>query len=589
MHITHLGPQRLTWFGENILRSRGIYFRSLVAEKQKIPRAEDVVANLPHYFGTAIDPEGAHEIDDAFTVEETATGFSLWVHIANPTAFFEIDSPIDLQARELTASTYGGDIYLPMLPAHLVEQATLTQGSLRPAITVHLNFDQQGTLLSTEIVESAFTNKLALSYQEADRLLESPKENNDIIASLKAANKLTALLHRRLLARIKDPTQYTGDNGSGLGYLEKQYKSYLMVSQLMIATNNAVAQYLRLKGPSLYRCHQLVVSPDKTPYLAPIHSFLRNGGGNYRAYYSPVNTGHEGLGLDCYVHFTSPLRRYADLLIHYILKKMLCDRDFELPREAEERLAAVAEHCTVHPYEIQQAVGELLNRDLLLPVPEIVKQLSILPTVEFSKELTITLLAGNADISSIIAAASKRALQPEDILLLLRFMRDHESICFLLFDFFDQERNFDYVKTLESLAADKKWPLSTNGEKFDVMIDNDFYTTSSNASPASRQQAAFLFLKTFILEELEQYNPVEAFRFKIKASDQHYQWLKPRRIATTARATLALSLSTGEELKFQGEASKEIYGTNGKTLIAAKRFAAEAAIAALKARNLWDI
>src|SRR3989339_1911095 len=165
MTITQLGSHRLTFLGERRLLSRGINLRSLAAEKQKIPRAEDVVANLPHYFGTAIDPEGAHERDDAFTAEETATGFSLWVHIANPTAFFEIDSPIDRQARELTASTYGGDIYLPMLPAHLVEQATLAQGSLRPAITVHLNFDPQGNLLNTEIIESAFTNRLALTYQ----------------------------------------------------------------------------------------------------------------------------------------------------------------------------------------------------------------------------------------------------------------------------------------------------------------------------------------------------------------------------------------------------------------------------------------
>ncbi len=322
-----------------------------------------------------IDPVTARDFDDAISAEPLSDGVTrVWVHIADVAAHVPEGSLVDREARERATSIYVPGIVEPMLPEALSEDAcSLRPGADRPAVTVELQ------LRGAEIVSAAFHRSLIrsdarLDYERIDRIFAGREPaaepwGEPLRAARGVAAALAAARERRgaLVVDSEEP-EFLFDQSGNVSEIRTrvQTESHRLIEHLMIAANEAVAGLLAQRGvPCLYRVHerpdperierlvaQLASLDVATPplpdvlsasraaeLLGPISRLVdqhvrRTGHGRIalsslvlrslkQAYYSPQNIGHAGLGSQSYCHFTSPIRRYPDLVCHRALLSTL--------------------------------------------------------------------------------------------------------------------------------------------------------------------------------------------------------------------------------------------------------------------------
>jgi ribonuclease R len=318
-----------------------------------------------------IDPLDAKDFDDAISAESLADGvIRVWVHIADVAAYVAEGSLIDLEARRRATSVYVPGAVEPMLPEALSNDAcSLVPGRERLAVTVEL------ALRGVVIERAAFYRSLIrsdarLSYEQVDRVFagrEAPQEpwSAPLMAAREAAAALGADRARRGGLSVDSPEpEFVFDCDGNVSEVSgrSQTESHRVIEHLMIAANEAVARQLADHAtPCLYRVHERpqpervrrlveqlasldVPTPPVPELLSPSQAAKlvseisrrvdeharRRGHGRIgltslvlralkQAYYSPVNVGHAGLGSACYCHFTSPIRRYPDLVCHRAL------------------------------------------------------------------------------------------------------------------------------------------------------------------------------------------------------------------------------------------------------------------------------
>jgi ribonuclease R len=318
-----------------------------------------------------IDPASARDFDDAISAEALAPGRTrVWVHIADVAAHVPEGSLLDREARRRASSVYVPGAVEPMLPHTLSSDAcSLIPGVDRPAVTVELELD------GARVTRSAFYRSLIrsdarLEYEQVDRIFAGELTAAEPWAApLGAAREVAAALQARreqggaLVIDSPEPEFVFDDNGDVTDIRTRtQTESHRLIEHLMIAANEAVAALLQQRGvPTLYRVHeapdpqrikrlvdQLATLEVPTPPL-PEHMsstqaaallgeisrrveehVRRSGGGRLalgslilrslkQAYYSPTNIGHAGLRSASYCHFTSPIRRYPDIVCHRAL------------------------------------------------------------------------------------------------------------------------------------------------------------------------------------------------------------------------------------------------------------------------------
>src|SRR5882762_7219618 len=348
-------------------------------DAQQIARRED----LRNQFIVTIDPDDARDFDDAIHVEKLANGgWQLGVHIADVAAYVEPGSALDREARRRGNSVYLPDRVIPMLPERLSNGVC----SLKPEVdrlthSVFIQFDKRGVAKSARFARSVIRSAHRLTYKEAYAILTAPPRDH-LGEQLHLTWELAALLRRKRFEHgaldldFPEVKVWVDTQGKPVR-LERveNDESHQLIEEFMLAANEAVARELKKRAiPTIYRVHEnpdpeklaeyreLVLSVgyevgDLT-HRAELQRLLAEIRGKpeeqalkvgllkslKRARYDPQPLGHYGLAKTNYLHFTSPIRRYADLVVHRALGSDSAARRSHHIGMAE--IASIAEHIS---------------------------------------------------------------------------------------------------------------------------------------------------------------------------------------------------------------------------------------------------
>jgi ribonuclease R len=337
-----------------------------------------------------VDPATARDFDDAVSAQREGDGWRVWVHIADVAAHVRPGSPLDMEALRRANSTYVPGTVEPMLPHSLSSRAcSLSPGVERLAVTAEMTLDADARSTATRFYRSRIRSDARLDYDQLDRVFDGREEPPAKAAEpLAAARDVAAALgeHRgatSLDVESAEPEfEFDADGNVVAAHRVPQSEAHRLIERLMILTNEQVAEFLvDRRAPAVYRVHaqpdpprverlleQLGaldvptpppgqgLSPRSAGEMAAEASRLarreaaRRGHGRdaytslvlrslKQAQYSEANSGHAGLGSDAYLHFTSPIRRYPDLLVHRALLAALGEGE-EAPTLAEAREVA---------------------------------------------------------------------------------------------------------------------------------------------------------------------------------------------------------------------------------------------------------
>ncbi len=322
-----------------------------------------------------IDPVDAKDYDDALSIRKDKNGhFFLGVHIADVSHFVQVGSALDKEAFKRSNSTYFVNGVVPMLPHELSSDlCSLKEKVDRLTASALMEFDSKGNLLNYKIVRSIIHSKKRFTYESAKEVLDG-KLTSELLPDLENLRELALLLKAQRKSRgsvelsIPEIKLKFDDKGVPNGYYQIDYDiTHQMVEEFMLKANELVAKHLLDKGiKAIFRIHEepnpenmkeffsyarllgFKVPPSPTeqdlitifemaqgsPHLEQIAiRFIRS---MKLAIYSENNVGHFGLALENYTHFTSPIRRYSDLVIHRLL--------FE--KEYKPNLKLIALWCT---------------------------------------------------------------------------------------------------------------------------------------------------------------------------------------------------------------------------------------------------
>jgi ribonuclease R len=336
--------------------------REVVDQLKGIPetidaRQLDEREDLRSKFIVTIDPDDARDFDDAIHVEKVGNGWRLGVHIADVAAYVEPDSPLDREARRRGNSVYLPDRVIPMLPERLSNGVcSLHPGVDRLTHSVFIDFDKRGVPKSARFVPSVIRSAHRLTYKEAYTILTA-FPTDQLGERLHLAWELAALLRRKRFEHgaldldFPEVKVWVDKDGRPVK-LERveNDESHQLIEEFMLVANEAVARELKKRAiPTIYRIHENP-DPEKLAeyrefvlgfdyrvgdltHRAELQRLLASFRGKpeeqalkvallkslKRARYSAQPLGHYGLAKTNYLHFTSPIRRYADLVVHRAL------------------------------------------------------------------------------------------------------------------------------------------------------------------------------------------------------------------------------------------------------------------------------
>lgn len=385
-----------------------------------------------------IDPAGARDFDDAISITATPSGWTLAVHIADVSHFVRPGGALDGEALRRGNSTYLPDRVLPMLPPRLSDDLC----SLRPDVVrltkvCEMKFDQKGKMLRARFADAFIRSKARLTYQEAFAMLKG-NDKGEVPSTVREAWNLASILRRNRYAKgaldldFPEVRAVMDKDGRVTGIITEEYdESHQLIEECMLAANEAVALALKNGNrPTIYRVHE---EPDSSKlfefgqlcklYGHPVHDIgqrqylnelMKSIKGSpdeqllklallkslMRARYDTEPLGHYGLATPNYCHFTSPIRRYADLVVHRSLNPLLANPPKgakgagsagRLEEDAEhisetERISASAEkdanrmklfewlegQCyTEHPEVHEALVTETRHFGVLLEIPRL--------------------------------------------------------------------------------------------------------------------------------------------------------------------------------------------------------------------------
>jgi ribonuclease R len=373
-------------------------------ERQELPEIETANrVDLRDLLTYTVDPDTAKDFDDALSFRREGDGIRAWVHIADVSYFVPAGSPLDQGAAQRALSTYVPGKVAPMLPHALADDAC----SLRPnqdRLCVTVELPPGGG--EPEFYRSVIRSNARLTYGEAQRREAAP----EILEALALNDELATVLRERRFARgalqVQTPEvafRFDGKGGVADAWLEGEPHAHMLVEELMILANESVGAFLASRRrDALYRVHERPepqavelllakltdlgvptppipdrLSPQQAAVLAGetsrrVAQYIEQSGRGREAFpslvlralkqarYDPANLGHSGLASSAYCHFTSPIRRYPDLVVHRALLRELGLSDDPEP----EDLPYLAEHASER--ERDAAKLEYLADDICL-------------------------------------------------------------------------------------------------------------------------------------------------------------------------------------------------------------------------------
>ncbi|HDH53401.1 MAG TPA: ribonuclease R, partial [Nitrospirae bacterium] len=310
-----------------------------------------------------IDGETAKDFDDAISIRRTDAGYILHVHIADVGHYIPWDSALDLEARRRGTSVYFPGSVIPMLPEKLSNNlCSLVPGQDRLTFTVEMHFNREGQITDKDFYPGIIRSNERMTYTSVKTILvdhdsDERKRYGYLLESFELMEELCDILRKQRMKRgsldfdLPEPEIVLDLQGRPEAIIRAERNlAHMIIEEFMITANETVASRLEKAGvPSIYRVHE---KPDtaKIEELKPIfnsfglnvqksgigvfHSILRQTKGTAeesllnilllrslkQAKYSTENVGHFGLASKCYTHYTSPIRRYPDLIVHRILR-----------------------------------------------------------------------------------------------------------------------------------------------------------------------------------------------------------------------------------------------------------------------------
>ena len=288
------------------------------------------VKDLTHLKTYTIDDSKTVEIDDAISLEQVSGQNKLWIHIASPASYIEYQSGIDKKARKLVSTVYLSTKTSYMLPEALINNVfSLSDKEKRESLSLGVILNDDGSISSTEIVQSLIQVDYRLDFTEADELIDyAPKEEIDLslISTILESRKSW----RKNLGSIEILESYgkivVEDKIPNIKIIDPTLSRQL-ISEAMILYGDIISNFTKLnKIPVPYRVQERADKVSKDNIQLSDNKILYNfllkktmG----KTYYSINPMQHDSLALTSYLHATSPIRRYADLLVHYQLNRFL--------------------------------------------------------------------------------------------------------------------------------------------------------------------------------------------------------------------------------------------------------------------------
>ncbi|MFQ5895449.1 MAG: ribonuclease R, partial [Nitrospinota bacterium] len=397
------------------------FSRRCLEEAERVARpisAEELAGreDFRKHLTFTIDGEDARDFDDAVSLETLpGGGVRLGVHIADVSHYVREGGPLDAEALERGNSVYFPDRAIPMFPPSLSSGVCcLKEGEERLTLSAFLDFGEGGRRVARRLTPSVIRSRARLTYTIAGAVIEGRERGvpgalalaGEVKETLRAMDRLAQALRARRMEEgsldfeLPEAHVLLDAKGDPLSVTRApRNRAHHLIEEFMLAANRAVAEILADSAPAaLYRVHEppeeqelelarIAIHNLSLPIpLPPLGLSLRpkalqgaleaTRGGPVETFvhllllrcmkqarYSPENLGHYGLGFEAYTHFTSPIRRYPDLVVHRLLKAGWGARGEApgRPRALAERLAQVAEHCSERERLAESAEREVVD------------------------------------------------------------------------------------------------------------------------------------------------------------------------------------------------------------------------------------
>lgn len=344
------------------------FSKSVLAETNKISVEiphEEIKTRIDYRSKNVftIDPEDAKDFDDALSIEELENGnFSIGIHIADVSHYVKRGYSLDLEANQRGNSIYFVGKVIPMLPEKLSNQVcSLVPYEDRLTYSVIVQITPRGKVIDYRIAKTIINSKRRFSYEEAQKVIE--QQDGDLSEDILQLNKIAQILRKKRMREgsfdfISPEVKFKLDeNGVPVSVAIKHtMDSNMLIEEFMLLANKLVASHIALQKsgpvkPFVYRVHDLPdqekiiefsrfvktlgysFDPNSSSKSTSFQNLLNQVKGKEeealinelairsmaKAVYSPQNIGHYGLGFKYYSHFTSPIRRYSDLIVHRLL------------------------------------------------------------------------------------------------------------------------------------------------------------------------------------------------------------------------------------------------------------------------------
>ncbi len=356
-----------------------------------------------------IDGEKARDFDDAVSIKKIRTGFRLWVHIADVARYVKEDTLLDQEAYQRGTSVYFPDRVIPMLPMQLSNGiCSLNPNVDRLTLTCEMDISPAGEIERYDIYESVINSNERMTYTAVREILvdRSPSQRNRysaLLTEFELMAELMEILRSRRAKRgsidfdLPEPEIVLDLQGRMTEIIRAERNmAHQIIEEFMLAANETVAGHIENKGaPFLYRIHEepeeekmtdlveflatLGISLPGGKKIRPIHlqKALARAKGTpeetlintvllrtmKQARYAAENAGHFGLAAKTYTHFTSPIRRYPDLVVHRILKAdskgLLTEESFR--EHLSGILPETAAHCSLRERTAMEAERDVIT------------------------------------------------------------------------------------------------------------------------------------------------------------------------------------------------------------------------------------
>lgn len=390
-------------FPKEALQEAGEIKESVTAQMR---RGREDLRGLPT---VTIDGERARDFDDAISIEKTRSGYLLWVHIADVGHYVPQGSALDQEAYERGTSVYFPDAVIPMFPEKLSNGiCSLNPKEDRLAMTAEMTFNAAGQRVGYKLYDSVIRSDERMTYTAVRQILTDRDEKvreryAALLPQFEMMERLAMQLRKNRLARgsldfdLPEPEIILDLTGETIDIIRSERNvAHQIIEEFMLAANETVAEHMTaLEVPFLYRIHDpptptrifefnellktfgLMLRDLEKPRPKSLSDILETVKGRpeerlihqillrslKQAKYSAENHGHFGLASEEYTHFTSPIRRYPDLVVHRLLKKVLHHRLSQDDQdEWARRLPEIGKHTSDRERQSMEAEREVIQR-----------------------------------------------------------------------------------------------------------------------------------------------------------------------------------------------------------------------------------